>query len=164
MPRTKGKVLTAAQEVFARAVASGTPRRQAYLQAFPSAKKWKVESVSNEAFRLMKLPLVADRVAALKSKATQASVFTLRDHLHNLHEISIAALTARDFNAAARAEEARGKAAGFYVQRTEITGKDGGPIETKQTRDLTDEELDAALQAHGIDPDAVKPRTPGAAH
>ena len=34
--------------------------------------------------------------------------------------------------------------------RTELTGKNGGPIETKTERDLTDEELAAELARHGI--------------
>lgn len=36
--------------------------------------------------------------------------------------------------------------------RTEVTGKDGGPIQTKTERDLTDEELAAELARHGLKP------------
>ena len=149
---------------FAHAVASGKTQTEAYRIAAPNAAKWKDSTVWAKASRLASDPRVEDLIAKLREKAAQATIFTLHDHLKNLHDISIKALAAKDFNAAARAEEARGRAAGFYVQRLEHTGKDGGPIESKQTRDLTDDELNDELVRHGIDPDSIKPRTPGATH
>jgi len=155
----KPRKLTAAMESFATSVASGMSQTLAYRTVFAKAKKWKDSTVWTEASRLAAMPAVRSRIDALKRQAARSSVFTLADHLRNLETISQRALDSDDFNAAARAEEARGKAAGFYVQKTELTGKDGGPIETKQTRDLTDEELNAELLRHGLEP-----RIPRTAH
>ena len=137
---------------FAHLLASGKTHAEAYDLSHPSKTRRTVKTAREKGSRLAADTRVQDMIAKLQEKATQATLFTLQMHLANLHDISLKALAARDFNAAARAEEARGKAAGFYVQRLEHTGKDGGPIETKQTRDLTDEELAAALLAHGIEP------------
>lgn len=156
----KPKKLTAAAQAFAASVVAGMTKAEAYRKHFPRARGWKESTLWTEASRLASDQRVRELMAELQSKAAEASIFTLADHLRNLHTISTAALEAKDFNAAARAEEARGKAAGFYVQRTELTGKNGGPIETKQTRDLTEDELDEQLRAHGIDPDSIKPSRP----
>jgi len=45
-----------------------------------------------------------------------------------------------------------GRHLGMFIERKEITGKDGGPITTKAERDLTDEELAAELAKYGIEP------------
>lgn len=149
----KPRALSPRMEAFAQACASGNCEQStAYRQCYPNAQRWQDATVHKEASRLAKHPGVAARIAELRSKGAEASVFTLADHLRNLAEISRAALKAGDFTAAARAEESRGKASGFYVQKHELTGKGGGPIETKQTRDLTDDELKAELARHGIQP------------
>ena len=40
----------------------------------------------------------------------------------------------------------------MFREKVELTGKDGGPIETRPERDLTDEELAAELAKHGLQP------------
>lgn len=152
----KAKALTPQQEMFARIVAAGKTQAEAYRTAFPRSQKWKDQAVWVKASELASRAVIKARVAEYQARAAAAAVFTLADHLRNLEAISNAALIAKDFNAAARAEEARGRASGFYVQKTELTGKGGGPIETKQTRDLTDEELEQELLKHGIEPRAAR--------
>lgn len=49
-----------------------------------------------------------------------------------------------------QAIELLGRMTGAFKDQLAITGKDGGPIETKQVRDLTDAELAAELARHGI--------------
>jgi phage terminase small subunit len=95
---------------------------------------------------------VKARIAYLQVKAADASVFTLAAHLARMNALSVAAEKAGEFTAAVKAEESRGKAAGFYPTKVELTGRGGGPIETKQTRDLTDAELAEELARHGIKP------------
>lgn len=46
--------------------------------------------------------------------------------------------------------ELLGKHLGMWRDKVELTGKDGGAIETKATKDLTDEELAAELAKYGI--------------
>lgn len=49
-----------------------------------------------------------------------------------------------------QAIELLGRMVGAFKDQLSITGKNGGPIETKQVRDLTDEELAAELARHGL--------------
>ena len=43
-----------------------------------------------------------------------------------------------------------GRHLGMFPSRTEITGKNGGPIQTQEVRDMSDAELDAELARYGI--------------
>ena len=144
--------LTPKQEAFAQALATGVSQAQAYRKAFPTSKKWTDQTVWNRASELAGHGGVSGRLAELQSKAAAHAVFTLSDHLKRLQQLSRAAQRAKEFTAAVKAEENRGRAAGFYLSKVELTGKGGGPIESKQTRDLSDEELAAELVRHGIKP------------
>lgn len=149
---TTEKKLNPNQEAFALAVGSGVDQTEAFRRAYPKSKTWTPKTLWSKACTLAKQPNVKARIAQIKEAGARAAVFTLADHLRNLEVISHAALSSKEYNAAARAEEARGRASGFYVQKTELTGKGGGPIETKQTRDLTAQELAEELAKHGIQP------------
>lgn len=46
--------------------------------------------------------------------------------------------------------ELLGRMTGAFNDKLAITGKNGGPIETRQVRDLTDEELAAEMVRHGL--------------
>jgi hypothetical protein len=144
--------LTPKQEAFAAALATGVSQAEAYRTAFPASKKWKDAAVWAAASGLAATRKVFIRVAELQAKAAEKAVYTLADHLHRLDELSRAAQQAGEFSASVKAEEVRGKAAGFHPTKVELTGKGGGPIESKQTRDLTDEELAAELARNGIKP------------
>lgn len=146
------KACTPAEETFCQCIIRGYTQADAYREAIPSSKNWADTTLWPKASRMASRPRVAARLQQLRDASARAAVFTLADHLRNLETISLGALKAGDYNAAARAEEARGRASGFYIQKTEVTGKNGGPIETKQTRDLTPEELRAELERYGIKP------------
>lgn len=139
-------------ELFCHRIANGENQTEAYRKAFPKSLEWRDKTVWSRASELAATEEVKGRVAHIKEMAAKSAIYTLADHLRRLDALSISAEKAADFTAAVRAEEARGKASGFYVQRLEHTGKGGGPIETKQTRDLTDAELKAELERHGIKP------------
>ena len=142
----------ARHEVFANEVASGRTQTDAFLEANPHAEEWKRQTAKVKASELAARPDVKARIAFLQARAADAAVFTLAAHLNRLNALSRAAETAGDFPAAVKAEENRGKAAGFYPTKVELTGRGGGPIETKQTRDLTPAELEAELKKYGIKP------------
>lgn len=146
-------------EVIAQEVASGRSKTDAFLEAYPHAAEWKAVAAHVKASVIVARAEVRERVAYLQARAADAAVFTLAAHLARLNALSIAAQKAGEYSAAVKAEENRGKAAGFYPQKVELTGRGGGPIETKQTRDLTDEELAAELARYGIEP-----RIPRARH
>ncbi len=142
----------ARHEVFCTEVASGRTQTDAFLEAFPHAEEWKRQTAKVKASELAARPDVKARIAHLQARAADASVFTLAAHLARLNALSIAAERAGEFTSAVKAEENRGKAAGFYPTKVELTGRGGGPIETKQTRDLTPAELEAELARYGIKP------------
>jgi len=126
--------LTPKQEAFAHAVASGKTQADAYRHAF-SATKMKAETVIQSASRLMADRKVAARVAELRKPVADATQMTLAGHLQRLADLSASAEKEGKYSAAVSAEIARGKASGLYVESVELTGKDGGPLETKTTID-----------------------------
>lgn len=142
---------TPRHELFAQEVAAGSTKTAAFIEAYPHAGNWKSTAVHVKAAMLGAREDVKARIAYLQEKAADAAVFTLAAHLARLNALSRAAEKAGEFTSAVKAEENRGKAAGFYPTRVELTGRGGGPIESKQTRDLTDEELRAELRKHGIE-------------
>lgn len=139
-------------ELFAQELVAGRTRTDAYIEVYPHAADWKASAVHVKASMLAAREDVKARVAFLQAKAADASMFTLAAHLARLNALSLAAERAGEFTSAVKAEENRGKAAGFYPTKVELTGRGGGPIETKQTRDLTPAELQQALEAYGIKP------------
>lgn len=69
------KELTPQQERFARNVVSGMTQADAYRDAYPRSKKWKQDTVHNEASALMRKPQVSTRVqAGLKVAAEKAEI------------------------------------------------------------------------------------------
>ena len=139
-------------ELFAQEVAAGNSKTGAYIEVYPHAAEWKASAANVKASMLAARPDVKERVAFLQSKAADATVFTLAAHLNRLNALSVAAERAGEFSSAVKAEENRGRAAGFYPTKVELTGRGGGPIETKQTRDLTPTELEQELAKYGIKP------------
>ncbi len=139
-------------ELFAQELVAGRTRTDAYIEVYPHAADWKPSAAHVKASMLAARDDVRARVAYLQERAADSAVFTRAQHLARLNALSRAAEKAGEFTAAVKAEENRGKAAGFYPTRVELTGKGGGPIETKQTRDMTDEEFREACRQHGIEP------------
>jgi hypothetical protein len=139
-------------ELFAQEVAGGQSKTAAFLEAYPHAAEWKPSAAHVKASTMAAREDVRERVSWLQERAADGAVFTRAQHIARLNALSRAAEKAGEFTAAVKAEENRGKAAGFYPTRVELTGKGGGPIETKQTRDLTDEEFREACRKHGIEP------------
>lgn len=135
--------LTPKQEAFAHAVASGKTQADAYRSAF-NATKMKATTISQAASRLMADSNVCAMVAELRKPVADAAQVTLAGHLTRLSELSDAAEKEGKYSAAVAAEIARGKAAGLYVERTEVTGKNGGPL---AHANVTPEELAQAIQS-----------------
>ena len=112
------KKLTPKQEKFAQNVAKGMKKKDAAKQAGYSEKNagragTMLTSKSN--------PEVQDRIHALQTKAASKAELTLGNHLVDLKEIRDGAMRNGAWSAAVTAEVARGKAAGLYVNRSELT-------------------------------------------
>jgi phage terminase small subunit len=120
--------LTAKQEAFAQAVASGMNQSDAYRSAY-SAGKMKDASINVNASKMAADAKVALRVAELRKPVADAAQVTLAGHLKRLSDLSDAAEREGKYSAAVAAEVARGKASGLYVDKMEHTGKDGAPID-----------------------------------
>ena len=116
--------LTAKQEAFAQAVASGKSQADAYRAAYDASRS-KPESVHSRASSLMADVKVASRVAELRAPAAQAAQVTLEGHLTRLETLSKAAETAGQYSAAIAAEIARGKHSGIVVDKLEHSGSIG---------------------------------------
>ncbi len=73
-------------------------------------------------------PDIQAELAARRAKATAVAGLTLQAHLDRLNELAGQAADSEQFGPAVSAEISRGKASGFYVERREHTGPNGGPF------------------------------------
>lgn len=122
--------LTPKQEAFAQAVSSGMSQSDAYRAAYKVRESTKPESVNQAASKIMADPKVASRVEELRKPVVEAAQITLASHLERLKKLSEAAEAGAQYSAAITAEVARGKASGLYVDKTEVTGANGGALFT----------------------------------
>ena len=115
--KTKKK-LSPKQEKYAQNVAKGMSKKDAAVQAGYSEKNAKragyvLDSDAN--------PLVKQRIQALQERAAKKVSLDLSTHLTDLKDIREGAMRNGAWSAAVTAEVARGKAAGLYVSRSELT-------------------------------------------
>lgn len=128
--------ITPKREAFAIAVASGQNLSDAYRKAGYSCGTLK--TVNEAASRLLKDSKITARVAELRKPIAEQAQLTLQRHLEDLRVLRDDAVKISQFGAAIAAEVARGKAAGLYVTKTEISGNMG-------VRALSDAQLDAKI-------------------
>ncbi len=69
-------MLTPKQEVFVNALVKGSSQRQAYIEAYPNAAKWKDESVDAKACYLLKTDKVQKRYQELLKKAEDEAIMS----------------------------------------------------------------------------------------
>lgn len=77
--------LTPKQELFVRGIISGLSQRQAYRQAYPSAKKWRDNVVDNKASELLKNGEVLVRYRELLKQFSNMSLWS-REQAFNEYE------------------------------------------------------------------------------
>lgn len=120
--------LTPQQENFARGVANGLSQAEAYRQAYPNCLKWTDKSIWGKASLLARHAVVSARVTELKREITervvQSGALTVEGHLAELARLRDIGVQANQIGSAITAEMARGKVAGFYIDRKE-TGDAG---------------------------------------
>lgn len=109
----------ARQEKFVQNLIQGMSQRQAYLDAFPSSKKWKPETVDNKAYILAKTDEILARLEELKTESANAAILKridkmviLSDMVRN-QEVS--------YNTRLSAIDILNKMDGDYVKRIEAT-------------------------------------------
>lgn len=122
-------ILTPKQEKFALEVASGKTQSDAYRAAFNVRPTTKDTTVNVSASKLMADPNISQRVEELRKPIADKAMVTLESHIERLKELAMMAIDQGQIAAAIKAEELCGKASGVYVEKRQITGADGGPVQ-----------------------------------
>lgn len=150
--------LTLKQEKFAILVGGGMELASAYREVYDVKPDTKPESTRNLACKLAALPHVAAKVASIKAPVVEKlksmekeSAITLEGHLQKLAELRDAAESKDKYDAAVKAEIARGKAAGIVIEKREISGPNGGPLQSLNANiTMSREELIAEAARRGL--------------
>lgn len=129
------KKLTPKQEKFCQTYIETGNASEAYRQAY-NTENMKPETVSVKASELLKNGKITVRVEALQSAHQKRHDVTVDSLTVELDEARIAALKSDQNSAAVGATMGKAKLHGLINDKHEHTGKDGGPIETKNVSDL----------------------------
>lgn len=111
------KKLTPKQEKFAQNVAKGMKKKEAAEKAGYSEKN---AARAGTVLSSDANPVVKNRIHQLQTSAAEKASVSLSTHLVDLKEIRDGAMRNGAWSAAVTAEVARGKAAGLYVNRSEL--------------------------------------------
>ena len=141
-------MLTAKQEKFAQCIADGMTQADAYRSAFDAARMGS-SSIQVEASKLMDNPKVALRVTELRKKLENRHLWTREDSVRVLREVADSAKGSERVQAIKELNAMHGFNA---PQKVELTGAEGGPIQTIDPTKLSQQalaELMAARNAEG---------------
>ena len=114
---TKKQKLTPKQEKFAQNVAKGMSKKDAAIDAGYSEKN---ATKAGYVLTSDENPLVQEKIQALQNRASKKASLDLATHLTDLKDIREGAMRNGAWSAAVGAEVARGKAAGLYINRSEL--------------------------------------------
>ena len=120
--------LTPKQETFALNIHAGMTNKDAYLDAY-DIKNASLNTIYQNSSKLLKNPKIVMRLNQLEEESIRVTKVSLRKHLERLNELGQGAESAQQFAAAINAELNRGKASGLYINRQEIFGHGGGPVD-----------------------------------
>lgn len=116
-------MLTPKQEKFCQCIIKGMNQSDAYRKAY-NTKNTKDETLWSNASRLMNDSKVAARIEELKKNIEKELVYSALESFSKLKEIQELALGNKlkpDLTNALKAEELKGKLAGLYVEKKDIT-------------------------------------------
>lgn len=129
--------LTPKQEKFAQGIAKGLNLSNAYRESYDASGMNPV-TINTKACFMSKKEQIRARVDELRAPVIANIGITLESHLNDLMSLRNQAAEAGQFSASVSAEVARGKAAGIIVDKTELTGKNGGSLEIKVIKEIID--------------------------
>ena len=133
--------LTPKQEAFALAYVETGNASEAYRRAY-NAGNMKPETVNRRAKEALKHGPIAARIKELQAATFERHETTVDDILRELEEARALAAGGEKPQPAAMVAASMGKAKllGMLTDKTEVTGKDGGPVETvtRVTRTIVD--------------------------
>jgi hypothetical protein len=134
-----------------------TPKEQMFIAEYlidgngtraALAAGYVASNARKSASEALKRPRVQAALKAAKAKLLNKLELSAAKVLEDIERISNKAERAREFSAALKGKELLGKHLALFTERHELTGKNGGPIETKRSAaEFTDDEL--ALIAAG---------------
>lgn len=122
--------LTIKQEKFAQKYIELGNASEAYRQSYDCVNS-NDKTIWEEASRTLANPEVTARVKELIDANTQKHFVTVDTLTNEYEEIRNAALQEKQFSPAVAAVTGKAKLHGHLSEKVEHTGKDGGPIETK---------------------------------
>ena len=134
--------LTPKQEKFCQGIVSGMNQSDAYRHAYDVGENTTPLSVNQMAYELIQNPNIASRIEQLKLPIAERVGRTLEQHIERLLYLGNMAEGLEKVEASIKAEETIGKVLGYYVNKTELTGRNGGAIEHRVTREILDTKED----------------------
>lgn len=134
--------LTPKQEKFCQGIVSGLNQSDAYRSAY-NCEGMQPETINNNAYKLTQDNDIATRIEHLRKPIAERVGRTLEQHIARMLELASRGDKLNKIEAAIKAEELVGKALGYYVNKTELTGRDGGKIETVTEIVLSSPEIES---------------------
>ena len=110
---------TAKQEAFAVAYVETGSAVEAYKSAYSTTSN-SAHAIKATAHKTLRNERIQARIAELQAPAAKKAGITLESHLTELERLRNKADKATDYGAAIRAEVARGKAVGLYVEKIDV--------------------------------------------
>lgn len=119
------------KEIFAQKCVELKNASEAYRAAY-SCENSKPETIHSEASRLKADPKVAARILELQNELREELSVTVKSIVKELEDARLHALKDdKGASAAVSASMGKAKVCGLLVDKTELTGKDGAPIEVE---------------------------------
>ena len=134
--------LTPKQEKFCQGIVSGLNQSDAYRAAYSVGEDTKPESVNQMAWDLMQNVDISCRIEHLRRPIAERVGMDLESYLKEMIALKYGALDNNEHSPAIKAHELVGKCLGYYVNRTELTGKNGEALNIKLTKEIIDTDQD----------------------
>lgn len=129
--------LTPKQEKFCQNIVSGMNQSDAYRGAY-DCEGMQPTTINDEAWRTINLPHISQRIEQLRLPIAERIGMGLEEYLREMIALKNAAQSDEDHSPAIKAHELIGKCLGYYVTKTELTGKDGAPVGIKIEKTIVD--------------------------
>ena len=133
--------LTSKQEKFCQGIVSGLNQSDAYRAAYSCDGKLDA-TINNEAYVLTQNHDISARIEQLRLPIAERVGRTLEQHIERLMKLGEHGESLDKVESAIKAEELIGKVLGFYVNKTELTGKNGEALNIKLTKEIIDTDQD----------------------
>ena len=129
--------LTPKQEKFCQGIVSGLNQSDAYRAAY-NCEGMQPETINNNAYKLTQDNDIATRIEALRIPIAERIGMGLEAYLNEMLSLKNIALSSEDTGQAIKAHELLGKCLGYYVTKTELTGRNGDALNIKLTKEIID--------------------------